>query len=85
MDLKNCVVMASGKMRQCAYDKLNSEVHLLGWQQGGRMPKEQFDAWLAEAEALFSTGNIRIDEKLLAKAPKLKVIAQASVDRKSVV
>ena len=79
MDLKNCVVMASGKMRQCAYDKLNSEVHLLGWQQGGRMPKEQFDAWLAEAEALFSTGNIRIDEKLLAKAPKLKVIAQASV------
>ena len=79
MDLKNCVVMASGKMRQCAYDELNSEVHLLGWQQGGRMPKEQFDAWLAEAEALFSTGNIRIDEKLLAKAPKLKVIAQASV------
>ena len=79
MDLKNCVVMASGKMRQCAFDKLNSEVQLLGWQQGGRMPKEQFDAWLAQAEALFSTGNIRIDEKLLAKAPKLKVIAQASV------
>ena len=79
MDLKNCVVMASGKMRQCAFDKLNSEVQLLGWQQGGRMPKEQFDAWLAQADALFSTGNIRIDEKLLAKAPKGKVIAQASV------
>ena len=79
MDLKNCVVMASGKMRQCAFDKLDSEVQLLGWQQGGRMPKEQFDAWLAQADALFSTGNIRIDEKLLAKAPKLKVIAQASV------
>lgn len=71
--------MASGKMRQCAFDKLNSEVQLLGWQQGGRMPKEQFDALLAQADALFSTGNIRIDEKLLAKAPKLKVIAQASV------
>lgn len=79
MGLKKCVVMASGKMRQCAFDKLNSEVQLLGWQQGGRMPKEQFDAWLAQADALFSTGNIRIDEKLLAKAPKLKVIAQASV------
>lgn len=72
-------VMASGKMRQCAYDKLNSEVQLLGWQQGGRMPKEQFDQWLAQADALYSTGNMRIDEKLLAKAPKLKVIAQASV------
>ena len=73
------IVMASGKMRQCAYEKLNREVQLLGWQQGGRMPKEQFDEWLAQAEALYSTGNIRIDEKLLAKAPKLKVIAQASV------
>ena len=52
MDLKNCVVMASGKMRQCAFDKLNSEVQLLGWQQGGRMPKEQFDEWLAQAETL---------------------------------
>ena len=79
MDLKKMTVMASGKMRQCAYDKLNSTVNLLGWQQGGRMPKEQFDAWLAEAEALYSTGNIRVDEKLLSKAPKLKVIAQASV------
>ena len=29
-------VIASGKMRQCAYDKLHSEVRLLGWQQGGR-------------------------------------------------
>ena len=73
------IVMASGKMRQCAYEKLNREVQLLGWQQGGRMPKEQFVEWLAQAEALYSTGNIRIDEKLLAKAPKLKVIAQASV------
>ena len=30
MDLKKMTVMASGKMRQCAYDKLNSTVNLLG-------------------------------------------------------
>jgi len=52
---------------------------LLGWQKGGRVPAEQFDEWLAKADALFSTGNIKINEELLAKAPNLKVIAQASV------
>ena len=72
-------VMASGKIRECAYDALKDKVKLLSWQQGGRMPQEQFDEWLAQADALYSTGNIRINEKLLAKAPKLKVIAQASV------
>lgn len=79
MNLKECTVVASGKMRQCAYDKLNDAVRLIGWQQGGRMPQEQFEAALAEADALYSTGNLRIDGALLAKAPKLKVIAQASV------
>lgn len=79
MNLKECTVVASGKMRQCAYDKLNDAVRMIGWQQGGRMPQEQFEAALAEADALYSTGNLRIDGALLAKAPKLKVIAQASV------
>ncbi len=78
-DLHQYTVAASGKMRQAAYDKLNGSVKLLGWQQGGRVPAEQFDQWLAQADALYSTGNIRIDGKLLDKAPKLKVIAQASV------
>ena len=79
MNLQECTVVASGKMRQCAYDKLNAAVRLIGWQQGGRMPKEQFEAALAEADALYSTGNIRVDADLLSKAPKLKVVAQASV------
>ncbi len=79
MDLREYTVAASGKLRQCAYDKLNGAVRLLGWQQGGRMPKEQFEAALAEADALYSTGNIRVDAELLRKAPKLKVVAQASV------
>lgn len=79
MELKKYTVVASGKMRPCAYDKLNEAVRLISWQQGGRMPKEQFEAALAEADALYSTGNVRVDGALLAKAPKLKVIAQASV------
>lgn len=78
-DLKQFTVVASGKMRDAAYAKLSGAVNLLGWQQGGRVPKEQFEQWLGQADALFSTGNIKINEELLAKAPKLKVIAQASV------
>ena len=38
-----------------------------------------FDKRLAIAEGLYSIGNIKIDEKLLDKAPNLKIIAQASV------
>lgn len=78
-DLKQYTVIASGKMRDVAYEKLSGAVNLLAWQRGGCVPSEQFDQWLAQADALYSAANIKIDEKLLAKAPKLKVIAQASV------
>lgn len=79
MDLKKFTVVATGKMRNCAYEKLAEKVNLLGWQQGGRIPAEKLDAWLGEADAVFSTGNMRIDRDFLAKAPKLKVIGQAAV------
>lgn len=77
--LKDYTVVASGKVRETAYNKLNSMVNFISWQQGGRIPKDEFAARLAQADALYSTGNIVIDEKLLAMAPNLKVVAQASV------
>lgn len=77
--LKDYTVVASGKARQAAFDKLNSMVNFISWQQGGRIPKEEFAARLAKADALYSTGNIVVDEKLLSMAPNLKVVAQASV------
>lgn len=79
MALKEFTVVASGKVRQAAFDKLNSMVNFISWQQGGRIPKEELAARLAQADALYSTGNIVIDEKLLSMAPNLKVVAQASV------
>lgn len=77
--LKDYTVVASGKVRETAYNKLNSMVNFISWQQGGRIPKDELAARLAQADALYSTGNIVIDEKLLAMAPNLKVVAQASV------
>lgn len=77
--LKDYTVVASGKVREAAYNKLNSMVNFISWQQGGRIPKDELAARLAQADALYSTGNIVIDEKLLTMAPNLKVVAQASV------
>ena len=78
-DFKQYTVVATGKMRQVAFDKLSAAVNLLDWQQGGRMPKELLEERLAQADAVFSSGNVRIDQAFLDKAPKVKVIAQASV------
>lgn len=79
MELKKFVVAAIGKMREPAFALLSEKTTLLSWQQGGRVPQEQFDQWLSQADALYSAGNIKINKELLDKAPKLKVIAQASV------
>ena len=79
MDLKNKIVICSGKIRPVAVEYLQDKVTLRSWQQRGRVPEEQWNAWLQEADALYSSGNIRIDEALLQKAPKLQVVAQASV------
>ena len=79
MDLKDKIVICSGKIRPVAIAYLQGKVTLKSWQQRGRVAEEQWNAWLQEADALYSTGNIRIDEKLLQKAPKLRVVAQSSV------
>lgn len=79
IDFKQFTVVATGKMRQVAFEKLSQEVNLLDWQQGGRMPKEVLEERLTQADAIFSAGNNRIDAAFLEKAPKVKVIAQAAV------
>lgn len=78
-DLKEFTVVATGKMRECAYQALKEKVNLLAWQQGGRPPREELEARLAQADAVYSAGNVRFTRELLAKAPKLKVVAQAMV------
>lgn len=78
---KKFTVVATGKLRSCAYEKLlaQPDIELLGWQQGGRLPREEMEARLAKADAVYSTGNVRFTAELLAKAPQLQVIAQAMV------
>ncbi len=73
-------VVATGKMRQVAFDRLSKAegINFIGCQEG-RIPKEEFAERLVQADAIYSSGNVRVDEAFLAKAPKLKVLAQASV------
>ena len=79
MSLKDKIVICNGKIRPVALEYLQDKVILRSWQQRGRAPEEQWNGWLRDADALYSNGNIRIDEKLLQKAPKLQVVGQASV------
>lgn len=79
MDIKSKIVICSGRIRPVALRYLEERVTLRSWQERGHVPEGQWDAWLSEADGLYSSGNIRIDESLLAKAPRLQVAAQASV------
>jgi len=79
MDLKKMKVICTGKMRPIAYEALKDKVNLVAWQAHGKMPKEMFDENIADAEALFLANHHRVDEALLARAPKLKIVATASV------
>lgn len=76
-------VLANGKLRQAAIEKFKEypEVELIHWQQGGKMPEELFYAELARADAVYSVGAIRdrLDASFIRQAPRLKVLAQASV------
>ena len=51
------------------------------WDQPGIMPRELLFEWLEDAAGLMSVGAqpARVDEELLAHAPKLRVISQSSV------
>ncbi|MCH4157517.1 MAG: D-glycerate dehydrogenase [Acidaminococcaceae bacterium] len=79
MDIRQMTVVCSGKIREAALAKLADKVQLLTWQQGGRVPAATLAEWLAKADALYSIANLKIDAQLLAQAPHLKVVGQASV------
>ena len=78
-DLKQMKVLCSGKLRPVAYEALRGQVNLVAWQQHGRMPQEMFDANLVDADALYIGDHMLVDASVLARAPKLKVVATASV------
>ncbi len=77
--LKKHTIVVTGKTLPAAWEMLQKDCEIHLWEQSTPIPREHLFAWLAEADGLFSTGKVQIDEELLSYAPKLKVIAQSSV------
>lgn len=58
--------------------KLQEQCDVKLWDKKSPIPQDTLSEWLRDAEGLYSTG-VRISRDLVNAAPKLRVIAQASV------
>ncbi len=78
--MKKFKVVITGKTRPAALNRITEACDVQIWEDVSRpVPRETLKQWLLDADGLFSTGDIRIDDDLLNYAPKLKVIAQSAV------
>lgn len=73
------VVVVPGLVRKDALVYLGEHVTIKQWTEKTPMPRETLKEWLKEADALWSINTVKVDADLIADAPNLKVIAQASV------
>lgn len=73
------LVVVPGLVRKDAIAYLSEHVEVRQWTEKTPMPRETLKEWLREADGLWSINNVSVDADLVADAPKLKVIAQASV------
>lgn len=75
---KNIVVI-TGQVLPIVTELLAPHCVIKHWDQKAPMPRNLLYEWLVNATGLFATDRVTIDEDLLAHAPQLRVIAQASV------
>lgn len=79
MKMSKPVVVVPGFARKDALAYLGEHVTIKQWQEPGVMPRDLLKEWLKDADALWSVNGVSVDADLVANAPNLKVIAQASV------
>jgi len=72
-------VVITGKILPSALAAIGDQCEVRQWQKSTPPRVEELANWLEDAEGLFVTGNIAVNETLLAAAPKVRVIAQSSV------
>jgi len=77
MDKFNVVV--TGQIMPAALAAIQERCQVKQWEQAMPPQLDQLAGWLEEAEGLFVSNKIVVNEALLAAAPKLRVIAQPSV------
>jgi glyoxylate reductase len=74
MTEKEYTVLLTADLKLAGIDKMRQLFKLKVREKD--TPPAVWDAWLAEADAICSTGGLPIDEALLAKAPRLKVVSK---------
>ncbi|NOU73511.1 D-glycerate dehydrogenase [Paenibacillus sp. LMG 31458] len=62
-----------------AMERIEQHCEVKVWKEAEPIPRTLLLEWLKDAEGLFSTGDVKVDEDLLANAHQLRVVAQSSV------
>lgn len=72
------IVMVS-RLLEPAYARMAAACDIKLWDDPSPIPRPLLYEWLQTAEGFIPFNNVRVDEELLAHAPRLRVIAQAAV------
>lgn len=74
-------IIMTGRPLPEADEWIRERCEVRSWDEPGSMPRELLLEWMSDAEGLMSVGAkpAKVDEELLAHAPKLRVISQSSV------
>lgn len=72
-------VVVAGPLLPNALNALTAHCEVRQWQQPEPPSVAELAEWLQDAEGLVAAGGVTVHAELLAAAPKLRVIAQASV------
>lgn len=72
-------VVVTGRIRPVALERIRQSCDARAWESVTPVPMERLCQWLEDAEGLFITGDVRVTDDLLHRAPRLRVVVQASV------
>lgn len=72
-------VVVAGKVHDLVIELIQDSCDITVFDSPGSVPKDVLRDALRDAEGLFSTGAIRVDEDLLRDTPNLRVVSQSSV------
>lgn len=72
-------VVVTGRIMPAGLAMLNEQCEIYQWEQTAKPKLEDLAQWLREAEGLYVSTNMTVNEDLLAAAPRLRVIAQPAV------
>jgi glyoxylate reductase len=77
--LKTYKVVVTGRILSSALDLIREQCEVQMWDQLSPIPQEILYEWVKDADGIFSTGDVKVNDTLLQHGPKVRVITQASV------